>query len=170
MGVESMRYLPGLFFSLVLISVADSSAAVERLPVEAFALPPNHANVRISPGGRYVAAKLFMGGQYILIVYDLENLDQRPFMISTDNEEVSWLRWANNDRLLVSIRFASRGWGTPTIETRLVAINADGSRPKALVKPEMNRQGEVIKLVQIQDNIVDMLPDDPNHVLIWPQL
>jgi dipeptidyl aminopeptidase/acylaminoacyl peptidase len=152
---------------LTLLSHPAWAQGVPRLPVEAFATPPHHTNVRISPNGRYIAAKRVLQGKYVLIVYDLEHIaDKEPFIVATENEEVAWLEWANEDRLIVSIHFTAYRFGTPTVETRLVAVNADGSEPELLVKPKRTGKSDFVKVAQIQDRVVDYLYDDPENILM----
>jgi len=161
----AQRIIFGLILCLLCQSISSQNAP--KLPVEAFATLPQHANVRISPNGRYIAAKRIIDSKYALIIYDLENLGKKdPFVIAIDDEEVSWLEWANDDRLLVSIRFSAFRFGTPTTETRLVAINADGSEPELLVKPKKQGKSDIVKVVQIQDKVVNFLHDDPKNILM----
>jgi dipeptidyl aminopeptidase/acylaminoacyl peptidase len=156
-----------LFLIVALSSQPAWPQSPPRLPVEAFATPQLHDNVRISPDGRYVAAKRIFQGKYVLIIYDLDNFGEKdPFILATDDEEVSWLEWANKDRLLVSIRMTGMRRLTPTMETRLIAINADGTDAKLLVKPKKMDRSDYVKVVQIQDRVVDFLSDDPNNILL----
>jgi dipeptidyl aminopeptidase/acylaminoacyl peptidase len=147
-------------FALLAQSVLSQNPP--RLPVEAFATPPHFDDVSISPDGRYIAAKGLLKGKYSLIIYDLENLGQKdPFVLTTDDEEVSWLEWANNDRLLIVIRFTP-----PRFGTRLLAMNADGSDAESLIKPKTSGRSLATIVAAIQDNVVDLLPDDPEHILL----
>jgi dipeptidyl aminopeptidase/acylaminoacyl peptidase len=133
-----------------------------RLSLEAFATPQHFDNVRISPDGRYIAAKSLYQGKYFLIVYDLNKLGQEdPFIMTAEGEEVSWLEWANKDRLLVSIRFTP-----PRFGTRLIAVNADGSDGESLVKPKTSARSLGVVVAGIQDRVVDFLHDDPEHILL----
>ncbi len=133
-----------------------------------FAVLPRTATVELSPNGRYVAAKTFLNGQYMLVIYDLDNEGAvKPVIASPKDMEVSWLRWKSDDRLLVSLQFADRRYGTATTETRLFALNPDGSDLKFLVPPRKDpKTRTVTELVQIADRVVDFLPDDPKHILM----
>lgn len=78
--------------------------------------------------------------------------------------KIRWFKWANNERLLVGIAFASRRDSTPTLETRLLGINRDRSNAMELVRPKLI-QGDDWN-AQFQDDVIDILPDDREHVLI----
>jgi pimeloyl-ACP methyl ester carboxylesterase len=72
-----------------------------------------------------------------------------------------------NDRLLVSVRFASRRDFVGTVETRLLAVKADGSAVINLTRnPSVagSMSGGVPS--QIQDQVIDWLPEDGQYVLL----
>ncbi len=134
-----------------------------------FAAPPETADVALSPGGRYVAAKTYINGQYMLVVYDIDNIGKvKPVAASPKDMRVNWLRWKSDERLLVSLSFADRRFGIASIETRLFALNPDGSKLKFLVPPRrLGKTDESFEMpVQIADRVVDYLPDDPQHILM----
>ncbi len=133
-----------------------------------FAALPEVAGVEISPGGRYVATKTFINGQYMLVIYDLDNIGaSKPVVASPKEMEVNWLHWKSDERLLVSLSFADRRYGIASVETRLFGINPDGSDIKFLVPPRrLSKSGLREDVVQIADRIVDFLPDDPKHILM----
>lgn len=142
--------------------VAQEPIGQDPAALEHFARLPEHADVALSPGGRYAAAKVYSGGQYILAIYDLDNLGKAPpVLLNPDDMEVNWLRWKSEDRLLVSLWFASRRWGTATVETRLFALDPDGRNRKLLVKPKRDDIP-----VQIADQVVSFLPGDPDHIVM----
>jgi len=133
-----------------------------------FAALPQTAGLEISPNGRYVAAKTFINGQYMLVIYDLDSEGKtKPVIASPKDMEVGWLHWKSDDRLLVSLSYANRRYGTATVEKRLFALNPDGSDLKLLVPPRKDsKTGKAIESVQIADQVVDFLPDDPKHILM----
>lgn len=159
------RVLATLCSLLLALQWQSSPAAPD---ASLFAALPQTAGVEISPNGRYVAAKTFLNGQYMLVIYDLDNLGTvKPYIANPKEFEVNWLHWKSNERLLISVSFADRRYGTATVERRLFAANPDGSDFKFLVPPRLDpksKQGEDV--VQIGDRVVDFLPDDPKHILM----
>lgn len=154
--------------SLLLVLLALPALA-DLPPVAAFATLPKIADPALSPSGRYVAAKLFNGQQYLLVIFDLEKPgDRKDTVIATGNMEVNWLHWKSDDRLLVSLWFVDRRWGTPTRETRLFSMRPDGSDQEQLVRPRRlgSSKTEYEVPVQFGDRVVSFLPDDPKHVLL----
>lgn len=78
-----------------------------------------------------------------------------------DGYDIRWCGWANEERLLCSLRFIEPFRGTMSARSRLAAVNADGSEPVLLLQED-----RALRATQYQDNIVDWLPDDPEHVLL----
>ena len=77
---------------------------------------------------------------------------------------IRWFKWANNERLLLGIAFASSRDSMPTLETRLIGINRDGSNAIELVRPKQIQGTEWN--AQLQDDVIDILPDDKEHVIV----
>lgn len=150
----------------VLLSLVSMPLAADLppLPVESFAALPQHNMVRLSPSGRYLAAKVQVGDRYGMVVYDLELPGQQPYLMSAGETEVRWHQWASDERLLVSVQRALRRGmaGFETMETRLVAVDPDGGNGQLLTPTR--RQGELP--VQVGDRVVDLLRDDPDHILM----
>jgi dipeptidyl aminopeptidase/acylaminoacyl peptidase len=90
-------------------------------------------------------------------------------ILKSDNKQFmfNWVEWAGNDRLLVSVRFASRRNFTGTLETRLLSMKTDGSDIVNLVRNPTRYNGmQEGPSQQVQDRVIDWLPGDGNHVLM----
>ncbi|MFZ6658486.1 alpha/beta hydrolase family protein [Undibacterium sp. TJN19] len=166
---------PDLFASLCLLLassfVSTFSTAVE-LPVEAFAALPAVQNVTLSPDGSKIAMLVNKEGNASILVHKLgQPVSAAKALLATDNRKFTfqWFRWVNNEKLLVSTLFPNRrivnGYtgGVDVQETRLLAVNADGSQVLNLIKPTSIKSNFV---PQFQDRVIDFFPDDGKHVLI----
>ncbi|GMW05502.1 MAG: S9 family peptidase [Gammaproteobacteria bacterium] len=157
---------------LVLAAAGSSWAAVApKLPVDAFGTLPLMGQARISPDGRYVAAAMLDGARYSLVIFDLQQIGQKPpFRAPTGDWDVNWIHWKVDNRLLVSVRQAFHRNEVGVIETRLWSLNADGSDLKRLVQPKGGSKGSWLEgsqaVVQVADAVIDFLPDDPRHILM----
>jgi len=78
-------------------------AAPGPLPIEALAALPELASPTLSPDGYRIAAQVTIQGQSRITVWDLRNRSTPPRMLSHENYELRWLRWAGPDRLLVGV-------------------------------------------------------------------
>lgn len=154
-----------LAWIFLLLSAAGRASAADQLPVEAFARLPDHQDVQLSPDGRYAAAmRLVARDRYGVIVYELDTV-KPVFVARNEDWDVNWVRWKSGNRLLVSVRQPGRRYGIATLETRLVAMNPDGSDARVLLAPRRD-EAQAGKVVQIADEIVSLLPDDPQHILM----
>lgn len=154
----------------VVPSWADAEAAHIQHPIEAFARRPLMQRVSLSPNGESLAAIINSGSTSTLITRKVAGGAVQA-VLSTDNLEFifNWFRWINNERLALSLRFPSFRSAAglhsfPTMETRLVAVNADGSNVVNLVKHRVGRNE--LRWAVNQDRVVDWLPEDGKHILL----
>ncbi len=157
--------IAGVFVLLIGMQTQDAVAVP---PVEAFARLPTFTDLEISPGGRYLFARVNVGNQYIAGAYDISGPGMKPVhgFREIDGLSVDWFRWVSERHLLVSVAFsAKRPSGQvrriQTEERRLLSLDAATGTLTALFSA---RRGEMP--VQIQDRVVSFLPNDPEHVLV----
>ena len=123
----------------------------------------------LSPDGTHLLALKNVGGTTALMVLELKT-GNVVYPTKTDNKEFkfNWVKWANNDRVLMSVRFSSKRdvhSGLRFDETRLLATDAKRqSKIITLVKPVVGADNGWSS--QIQDYVISILPDDPDHILV----
>lgn len=142
------------------------AVAAEPLPLDAFANLPMVEQVVLSPDGQRFAALVNAGDLTVLAVRDLAGSAALSPLLKTDNRQFRfrWIRWANNERLLVSVAYPSRRGWIDVAETRLISIKRDGSDPVNLVRHSAFDSGS--RMAQFQDRVIDWLPEDGHHVLL----
>lgn len=162
----------GLFiFFLIVWSVVPASAdsGSTAPPVEAFASLPRIASIQLSPSGRHLAVLRHHEGKTYLDTQTVSGQDAHR-VVTTDNQEnvISWFRWVNDERVLVSVRFADTREGVDTQETRLLAVNRDGTQQNGNLLRVSSFPSIFGKkhFPQFQDQLVGTIPGDPRHVLI----
>jgi dienelactone hydrolase len=136
------------------------------LPLSAFANLPLVADVELTPDGQRYAALMNTGGYTVLVTRELVGGGPIRPLLKTDNKEFrfAWLKWASNDRLVVSVHYPSqRGW-TQFGETRLFSLKPDGTGLVNLVRRSAFRYAG--RPAQFQDRVIDWLPEDGQHVLL----
>ena len=159
----------------------DAADLEQRLPVSAFAALPEMRSPRLSPDGKRLLYLRPVEDTYHTVVIDLEKSSSALVMASDPDEFlINWCRWANNSRIVCSIRYyaelragqidarvvRSYREGRTTF-TRLLALNADGSEQLQLVPPPSRRSGGDAQWNAVdQDDVVSWLPDEPEHILI----
>ncbi len=148
----------------VAIWAASPTQASNRLPAEVFARLPSYQQAMLSPGIKYLAYIYPIDGRKHIVIQSAGG-GGKPVMIPPNKDaDISWFLWANHERLLVAYEFTQFDRGLAVPYTRLVAINADGSDAKLVVKGKKSL-GQVIT-GQIETRIVDLLYDQPDHILM----
>lgn len=147
------------FLLAVVSECLPLALAADPIPVESFARLPRVESVKFSPSGKYLAVLRNQDGQTHLVTQATSGADAHV-VVTSDNSDyfIKWFEWVNDERLLVSIRFAYTRNRVETVETRLIGVNRDGTGGnQELIKPMSS---------QFQDRVIAFLPDDPKHVLI----
>ena len=155
-----------LVWSLGTASAESGSASP---PTAAFAALPRIESIQLSPSGRHLAVLRNHEGQTFLDIQTVTGQDLHR-VVSTDNRDyiITWFRWVNDERLLVSVRFAATRDAIDSIETRLMAVNRDGTEQI----PNLFKQSTFPSLFgkkhfpQFQDRLVGTIPGDLRHVLL----
>jgi dipeptidyl aminopeptidase/acylaminoacyl peptidase len=129
------------------------------------------SDVNISPDGKYLAMLIPIEGHSQLYIMEVDAAVAPLLVPAVPEVEFRWLRWANNERLVFATAFLGSRLGTETVETRLFAVNRDGSNLLPIVKPSRDTTvGSAIPVdlppPQLQDDVVDWLPDEPNRILL----
>ncbi len=128
----------------------------------AFGKVPETWGARLSPDGSKISF-LHMVEADVPIAYVLAADGEPDILIASKPGEFDVYRceWANNDRLLCGFYGIARVRGRLVPTTRLVAANADGTENLVLMQNKLRNE-----FAQFQDDIVDWLPDDPEHILV----
>lgn len=141
------------------------------LPASSFSQLPSAQNPQLSPSGNKMAFIANVSSPKASVSYlTTFNFDtgKRQLLLNSDNETVRirWFRWANDDQIIVSAVYADKrpnGFSrTKVTETRLYVLDANTPKePELLIKPRRHQYYS-----QYQDNVIDFLPDDPEHILL----
>jgi dipeptidyl aminopeptidase/acylaminoacyl peptidase len=148
---------------------AALSAPAARLPVDAYASLPLLSRLVLSPDGQQIAALLNHDKETLLITRSTLG-GALQVVLKTDNQRffINWIEWVNNERLVVGMRFAGSRHFVGTVETRLLSIKSDGSGVVNLVRnlPRSDSMSGSVPSQQVQDEVIDWMPDDGHHVLL----
>ena len=169
--LSALRWLARIstlaFLSAWHTPIAFASETQPILPVEAFASLPRETSISLSPDGKHLASKVVVDGTTYVLIRNLAEPDKTRPVFRTDNlsGSIGWLAWANDDLLLFGARFPAIRYGVDTVETRLFATDTTGSDVRNMFKFRSSRDTGAYT-PQIQDTVIDFMPDDPNHILM----
>ena len=162
-----MRALAIILLTQLLVSFPSGGAhAAEGASVKslatAFGKFPQMWGARLSPDGSRVSFLHMYEDDFPVLLVFTAGADSRLVLASKpDVFDINWCRWANNERLLCGFYGIAKVYGYYLPETRLVAVNADGTKKKVLLQKQLQKT-----LAQFQDDVIDWMPDDPANVLI----
>ena len=180
------KFLNGLkifsLFLLMFIGLFVSSNALslpKQLPVKAFASLPEVSQMSLSPDGENVLSLVRIDrtdtqGVAVKLANIKTGETKVPLYAENRRFKIRWAKWASNTHLLVSAIYPSvrGGNGTPTTETRLLIVDTKtGKYRNALPSKkfdisENNSSTDAVHIPQVQDNVIDLLPDDKNKFLL----
>jgi dipeptidyl aminopeptidase/acylaminoacyl peptidase len=138
-------------------------AADGSLPAAAFFADPLLSHVALSPDGQRIAAVYARDGVAVLIVRPTRGGEiQRLAKLDEPGMAIRTVGWANDDVILVGIDMPYRAVvGNRARQTRLMAVSLESRKPRYL-----GEDWPFQEYSQFQDQVIDWLPDDPDHVLI----
>lgn len=173
-GLASM-ILGAIFLSAILASptVAQYQSASE-IPAEVFAKLADVSELSLSPSGNYLAMLRPYKGRNALVVQPANSSveGKSQFLPAPEPYTIGWFKWKTDDLLLVSIRFADVRDLVPTEETRLMSLDRKTFKTADIVKPgkKVNTTGSKLGgdalVAQLQDDVINFLWDDPDHILL----
>ena len=104
---------------------ASTAQQQSRLSVEAFSQIPFIESVTLSPEGSRVAGLLGVKGEQWIAIMALFGKTEKPVVIAVpDSTETAWLRWVNDDNVIVGLRaLVPFDGGDRAYVSRLISIN-----------------------------------------------
>lgn len=160
----------------VIAPAAAARAATERPSLDSLLREPLARHASMSPNGKRIAVVLMQGEERkrvaALLLYDADNPEAPPKQVGLGNYYIDGLYWANDDRLLVRFIVEREEDYVPTGSRigvrysnnfrRLMSVRADGTDPVLMFGDQKGVQRENWDL----GRVVDLLPDDPDHILM----
>lgn len=115
------------------------------------------SQVQISPDGNYIATLRPYEGRNALVIQAVDGSDVPTVIPAGESIDILSYAWASNERLIISAGWAQlfrpANLAIEGVDVRLMAVNRDGTELENLGRYSMG-------------NVVDMLRDDPDHILI----
>jgi len=161
--------------ALLCAVVGGTSAGTGGVDLEKYLKPESFSDVKLSPGGDYVAGTVPLDDSTALVI--LRTSDRKPagvFRPQAKNHANSF-EWVSNDRLLVGLAEKLGALDTPQPTGELYGVNVDGKGGELLVGYRVQGRGlgtriQPKKVEAVAAFLTDELPGDDRNVLIavWP--
>lgn len=153
-----------LLFVFLLVNASQALSGKlpsQHIPVEDFSALARFSMPQLSPNGRYLAAKMSNGERSYIVIRDLHDQGSKLTRLSDGEYYINWFEWANDERLLLSVRKSRKIRDRVIILSTIGSIKKDGSEP-IFYKAKANRKG----FFKRNPSLVSLIKDDPEHVLL----
>jgi dipeptidyl aminopeptidase/acylaminoacyl peptidase len=164
-----------IVFSILLAGLVTSASAqspqkASEIPAATFAQLPIMQSAELSPDGTHLAYIRPLNGRGHLVIQDLAG-GQPVVAPPAEDADFDWLTWASPDRLVFVISAMRKRGTVEVMETRLWAMDKDGSNRVHIVKPSRTQRtgsslGRELAPPQLQHEVIHWLPGDPKHILV----
>ena len=163
----SIKKLAVLFFLLV-ATLCQASP----LPVEYFAKPAQFNQLRLSPDGLHFAVTIPQKNATNLAIINRATMKVIRLYGFGENTHIGQFYWANNERL-VYLKAKKKGYSEQLFSSgEVYAANIDGTKRLQLFgysmtnKVKGKRQNKKKVGLAAAGYLVNMLPEDPEHILV----
>ena len=166
-----MRVFSFIYFVFFSLFLSLGTALAKPPPIDYYVKLPYTYDASISPDGKWLGVVIDNEGEYILRVINLANPADRKVRAAKypKNVKVNWIKWANNEQLLLSTRQTFKRGGTIYNTGYLFVLDVDLSDAKQVLDSKIKsfgRTGSPNDIRQFNNVVVDFLPADPEHILM----
>ncbi len=171
-----MRYL-----LLLILGSFSSLHAAEPSRAQLYGQLPLYRDISLSADGTKAVALRAIGDTYQVVFLDFSSGKSSLLMAADpDNFQYNWCRFANDTRVVCSIRsFIVRKAGQTdarkvnfyrdgrTVVTSMIAVDIDGQNQLQLIPPARTRDmSRLVWNATDQDNVISWMEGDDKHILI----
>jgi len=139
------------------------------IPVERFAALSSMEQMELSPDGEYVAYIGPYKGRKHAFIHPKKDRSNIRIIPPIEDADIGWVKWINNDRLLVSYKYTMNSWGDKYSGSALFsAEKLLKDKFVNMARPNRNerKMGYKTSLSQFKDDVIDFLPEDPEHFIL----
>jgi dipeptidyl aminopeptidase/acylaminoacyl peptidase len=156
--------------ALLGVMCAVLPAAAGAVDLDRYLRQESFTDIKLSPGGEYLAATLPMEQSTALAILRTSDLRMVGAFRPERHNHAHGFEWVSNERLLVSLAYKGGALDTPFPTGELFGINADGKDGDLLVGYRRLSQGKGRLAGMIAAVLADELASDDRNALIavWP--
>jgi len=130
-------------------------------PISAFATIPRSASPSLSPDGTKLGIIQIYKGRPAAAIWKLDAPDAAPIVMPHNDGLITYVQWANNDRLLIRIEMDKSQFGSAVERwTRLASVDANGKHDVIMFANRSKTRAYNTSVSSIND----LAPDDPDHI------
>ena len=158
---------PARLLSATLLLAAAPALLAKAPQIADFVRHASYSDVRISPGGEYLAMTVDRGEQDVLVVLRTADLKLIKINQLPDEKSVGTFAWTSPERLMFNAVKKIGSLERPVGTGEWFAVNADGSQPRPLIfygARDATQRGKTVGAEGF--NLLDTLEQDDEHVLM----
>jgi len=146
--------------------IAGGTHAANKIPVEAFASPPNFSSATLSPSGTKIAFMTSVEGHRHIMVLDRAT-NKSVLVPPHEKAELGGFFWGNEETLIITFLLSRKreGMRLRGTESKLFSFNIKSHEYVWLGKPKKKKES-LGKTVAFGENVVHSLPAEPDKILI----
>lgn len=157
--------------SILITGMAITMAATNPVwaanSIEDFVGHAAYSSARISPNGEFLAISVDLGDQDVLTVLRLSDLSVMKVNRLPDSKSVGQFYWAGPNRLVFNAVRKRGGFAAPSPTGEWFAVNADGTKPAAIIFYGNRDVTQRNKATSGQFfSMVDPLEEEDGHILM----
>ena len=156
------RFLTVLALACLISGVGLAAGAQTPPPASVFAAPPPFHDISLSPSGQQIAMIVQRDNLFYIEVWNVGADAPSASYDFGPARAPNWIRWKNEERLLVSVGVPTDRFDFLLNETRLVSFSNRLTNPVMVSQLSRRRRWDP----PFQDNIVHILPDDERSILL----
>lgn len=157
------------FLSIATPSQAETKlkAKAEEIPVAAFANLPTFSNAKLSRTGKNLGYFVSRNGRNHIVFADVGRT-KGSTLPPPENAEIINFYWVNDEVMVIQFGFTvnRQVFIGQSYETRAYTLNTKTLEYKWLGRPKRAARMTGSERVSQFERIIDLLPDDPDHILI----
>ncbi|WP_156762849.1 alpha/beta hydrolase family protein [Woeseia oceani] len=148
------------------LALLSGNVLAEQLPYQYFGQLPVIADPHVSPDGSYVASVLNSEDGPTIVISDFGSQELNAIVkLKYGEDRIEWVRWANNERLLISVSEAESLGGSKFRVRRLYQVDRHGKGMRQVRRKSVGRPSEW-DAYRSTDHVLSLLPDDPERILM----
>tara|TARA_R110000772_G_scaffold20511_2_gene57141 strand:+ start:22054 stop:24024 length:1971 start_codon:yes stop_codon:yes gene_type:complete len=156
---------------LVLLGACCIPAAAQQLPLEDFTRHGDFLDMKLSPDGKHIAARVRNEGKVGFLVLETDSMQVVGGVTSKAGEEIHSVEWINDERLVYQNAEEHIKYDHPVATGELFAINYDNTQHTVLFGYGAGQAFKASRLNKREDSvasaeIISYLPEDDRRILI----
>jgi len=155
----------------IILFILPTLVLSQELPIESFVKHGDYLNMKMSPDGKHISARVRVDGKVNLIFLQTSTMKIVGGVKPNENDEIHSAVWISNDRVVYQFQESSIYYDQPIATGELFAINIDGSSNKFLygyraaeitVGTRLSKREETYATPEI----ISVLENDDRNILI----